>query len=203
MVRLGFTMIELIFAIVGIGISIMSLPTMTNVINNGMENNLNQEAIFAASAKLMDATSGYWDENSMQDINKSHISRVINIDDDDSDPTNDCGVTTKLRPGHINQPFHRRCLDDLTTSPTNTKEDNIYDLDDYEHTDEKIFITYSQSSSGYKQDYKSSIDVTPNSSDANIKEITITIKDESGNTVTVLKTYSANIGETEYFKRTF
>jgi len=74
--RFAFTMIELIFAIVIIAISVMSLPMMAVVTQRGMENNIVQEAIFAASAELMGATSGYWDENSMQDINVSHLSRV-------------------------------------------------------------------------------------------------------------------------------
>ena len=193
MVKLAFTMIELIFAIVVIGISIMSLPIMTNIIDKGVENNLNQEAIFAASAKLMDATSGYWDENSMQDANKSYASRVINID-------GDCNATTKLRAGHINQAYHRRCLENLTTQPTDISDGNFYDIDDATHLDEKIFVDYTDSSAGYKEDFTSSIKVKR---DNDIKTVTITIKDENSKPITMLKTQSANIGETEYFKRTF
>ena len=44
--RFGFTMIELIFAIVIIAISVMSLPMMTQVTNKGLEESLVQEAIF-------------------------------------------------------------------------------------------------------------------------------------------------------------
>jgi type II secretory pathway pseudopilin PulG len=196
MVRAAFTMIELIFSIVIIGISIMSLPTMTNVINKGIENNLNQEAIFAASSKLMDSTSGYWADRSMEDINKSHISRVIDIN-------GNCNSTTRLRPGHINQPYHRRCLDSTSNLNIDANVSTLFSIDDYAHTNEKVFINYTKSSNEYKQDYTSSLNVELNSSDNNIKNITITIDDESGNTITVLKTYSANIGETEYFKRTF
>jgi len=191
MVRFAFTMIELIFAIVVIGISVMSLPTMTNVINKGIENNIVQEAIFASSTELMGATSGYWDENSMQDINKSATSRVINI-------YNDCNSSTKLRFGHINQPYHRRCLDNLSTTPRATSGGNVYDLDDASHSSKDIFINPSPNAKGYKQSYKSTITVVQN---GDIKEITSTIKDENNNTITVLKAQSANIGETEYFKR--
>lgn len=191
MVRFAFTMIELIFAIVIIGISVMSLPTMGNIINKGIENNLVQEAIFASSTELMGATSGYWDENSMQDINKSATSRVIDISDD-------CNTTTNLRFGHINQPYHRRCLDNLSTIARASSGGDVYDLDDASHSNQDIFINTTTDENGYKQSYKSTITVVQKE---DVKEITSTIKDENNNIITVLKAQSANIGETEYFKR--
>lgn len=170
----------------------MSLPTMTNIINKGIESNLVQEAIFAASTELMGASSGYWDENSMQDINLNHLSRVINI-------SGDCDSVTKLRAGHIAQPYHRRCLNDLTTNAVSTAGGSVYDLDDASHLDEDIFIDNTTDASGYKQTYKSDIVVIQV---GNIKKITATIKDENGDTITILRSQSANIGETDYYKRT-
>jgi prepilin-type N-terminal cleavage/methylation domain-containing protein len=55
--RLAFTMIELIFAIVIIAISVMSLPMMTQVTSAGIERNLVQEAIFASVAEINLATT--------------------------------------------------------------------------------------------------------------------------------------------------
>ena len=55
-------------------------------------------------------------------------------------------------------------------------------------------------STTYKKLYKSEIDV---SRDSNIKIITATVTDSDGNPITVLKTQSANIGEIDYYKRTF
>jgi prepilin-type N-terminal cleavage/methylation domain-containing protein len=58
--RYGFTMIELIFAIVIIAISVMSLPMMTQVTTSSSITNLeSDEAIFAAYVKALEAT----DEN--------------------------------------------------------------------------------------------------------------------------------------------
>jgi len=192
MVKHAFTMIELIFAIVIIGISVISLPIMNNVTNKGMENNLVQEAIFAASTEIMGTTSGYWDENSMQDINKSNLSRVINI-------STDCNPSTKLRFGHIPQPYHRRCLDSLTTQALDTKGGVIYDINDATHNYEDIFVDDTTNDKGYKQTYKSKV---TSQLDENVKKITITIKDENDNVVTVLHSQSANIGEADYFKKT-
>ena len=202
--RFAFTMIELIFAIVIIAISVMSLPMMTQVTQKGIESNILQEAIFAASAELMGATAGYWDEVSMRDINVSHLSRVIDIG-----ASNDCNNTTKLKPGHINQPFHRRCLDENSTAITDLDKNitSIYSLDDAAHGTEDIFVdgtaTGTADKTGYKELYNSEINVSLSSTDNNIKIITATVTDSDGNPITVLKTQSANIGEIDYYKRTF
>lgn len=191
--RLAFTMIELIFAIVIIAISVMSLPMMTQVANKGLEESLVQEAIFVGSAELMSATTAYWDTNSMQDINVSSLSRVI-------DRSNNCDASTRLLPGHINQPYHRRCLDANGTI-INVADNNLdtTTLDGMEKTDIPVFINASTTAEGYKKSYTSSIDVNRT---GNIKMITVTIKD-AGTPVTVLRTQSANIGEIDYYKRSF
>ncbi|WP_304545453.1 prepilin-type N-terminal cleavage/methylation domain-containing protein [Sulfurimonas microaerophilic] len=191
--RTAFTMIELIFAIVVISIVVLSVPTFMQVSEQNVENNLAQEAIFAASAELMGATSVYWDENSMQDSNFSALSRVIDI-------SNDCNSTTNLRPGHINQPFHRRCLDNLTTSPANSNGGSVYDLNDLTLTPHTAF-TDTKGPSGYKTDYLSTLSVTQKSTDNNVKIVTVTITDPDNNPITKLKAEVANIGEVEPYKK--
>jgi len=193
--RFAFTLIELIFAIVIISIAVISLPMMVQITSKGIEESLVQEAIFAASAELMGATSGYWDENSMQDINKSHLSRVINLAGDCNDD--------KLRPGHIRQPLHRRCLDEDTTvahdSETPIGALDVFDLNDAAIT-QIMFTDEDKEAEGYKDTYTSSIDV--NRTD-NIKIITSTIKNSKDIDIVILRTQSANIGEIDYYKRRF
>ena len=195
--RSGFTMIELIFAIVIIAISVMSLPMMTQVTSKGIENSLTQEAIFASAAELMGVTAGYWDGNSMDDSALSSLSRVIDIE-------NMCDATTRLKPGHINQPFHRRCLDNNGTiigAADNNPVAGVNAL--IEQASHDIFLNLANTqAAGYKKKYTSTIDV--NRTAANIKIITSTIRDkDSGDLITILKTQSANIGEIDYFKKTF
>ncbi len=198
--RFAFTMIELIFAIVIIAISVLSLPIMIGVINKGVENSLAQEAIFAASAELMGSSAGYWDENSMEDIDVSHLSRVIDI-------ANICD-SDRLRPGHIAQMYHRRCLDNpgaitgVHNSSINLVDINVSDLNNVAHPDESIFTDNTTDAAGYKQTYTSSIIVSLGA-DTNIKEIVATIRDEDGDIVTILRSQSANIGEIDYYKRMF
>ena len=191
--RLAFTLIELIFAIVIIAIAVLSLPMMTQINSRTMDNNLIQEAIFAASAELMGASAGYWDTNSMEDSNLSHISRVIDINSDcDSD---------RLRAGHIAQPFHRRCLDSTTGSVADSPSSTFISLDNAEHTGtfDEIFLNATPDKSGYKRTYYSTLNVTRVD---NTKFLTVTVSD-STDTLVVLKMQSANIGEIDYYKRRF
>ena len=196
--RPAFTMIELVFAIVVIAIAVVSLPMMMQSNTKGMEKNIVQEAIFAASVELMQATTGYWDANSTDDNNESEYSRVINI-------SQDCNSTTKLRPGQINQPYHRRCLDDTDLhTASNEKNSSFITLDDFSHPQRPLFIGETDDGSGYKHmNYTSTLTVHQAADDNNTKILTITVFDENNNTVTLLRTKSANIGEPQYYYRTF
>lgn len=170
---------------------------MSRATQRGVESSIVQEAIFAASAELMGATSGYWDENSMQDINVSHLSRVINIG-------GGCDPLTQLRPGHISQVYHRRCLDDNTTSANDAPGGTIFDLNDAAHGTQAIFIESAAAGTadktGYKEIYESVIEVGISPTNSNIKDITVTVSGAKG-VITVLKAKSANVGEIDYYKR--
>lgn len=199
----AFTLLELVFAIVIIGITIVTLPLMTQATSKGIQNNLVQEAVFAGAAELAQIQTYRWDENSLNPALSNSIARVINI--------NDCDSHTKLRIGHINQPYHRRCLNDLSIKPSTPLGSDANDLDDI---DDNIQINTSLfsgsiSAHGYKDNYKSSIDVSYatfgdiDANSKNIKKITVHITDSQGRLLTSLSTYSANIGEIDYFKRSF
>jgi len=194
----GFTLIELIFAIVVISIVVVSLPMMMQTTTKTIDNNLVQEAIFGASAQLNGAITAHWDENSMQD-DKDGLARVIDV--------NDTSCTNHRRKGHIAQPLHRRCLDDSSTDPLDdAQDDEIFALEDMQTNDEELFDNNS-SAQGYKKSYKYTIsvqrDVDFNGTNEDMKEIDINITDENGNLITVLKTYSANIGEVDFYKRRY
>ena len=202
----AFSMIELIFAIVIIGVSVISLPMMTQVTSKAIEENLVQEAVFAASTELNQIVSYYWDENSVD--NSDSLSKVID--------NSDCNDTTRLRVGHINQPLHRRCLDSNATNPSLTLGSDGGDRDDIDDnivSNEAIFIAESgnvASAEGYKKNYNKTINVeytnfgVTTAASKNIKKITVTISDtEDNTTITKLSTYSANIGEVDYYKRSY
>lgn len=198
--RLAFTMIELIFAIVVISIAVITLPMMAQITSKGIEDNIAQEAIFAASAELMGATSYYWDLNSMYDNNLSRLERVIDVEGVSCDGD-------RLRVGHVNQPYHRRCLDSSAIGLTNTSNATFPNLNNAVHGSELIFTDATKDSAGYKNNYYSTVAVSnvneAGAADNNVKRITVTIADSASNTITLLSTYSANIGEIDFYKRRF
>ena len=200
--RAAFTLIELVFAIIIISISIVSLPIIMQINAEGVEKSIVQEAIFAASAELMGATSYYWDARSIEDINISHLSRVIDVN-------GDCNATTRQRVGHVN----RRCLDSNATVANYTAEDAVttnFGLNRSVHVAGDMFDNIVTEASGYKQSYKSKMeiakgnDINGTQSD-NVKVLTVTVTDPNdiNETLTSLKIFSANIGEVPYYKRRF
>lgn len=212
MVRYAFSMIELIFAIVIIGITVISLPMMTQVTAKGADSNLVQEAIFAAAAKLNEAVTYRWDENSLDPATPDALTQIISVSN------TDCNSSGQ-RLGFIPQPKHRKCLNDTTIRPsttlgTDTGESGpaFYDdLDDVAETGQSL-TSNALSASAYKEAYTSTIAISYaafgviTEASKNIKEINATISEtKNGVTspVTVLRTYSANIGEVDYYKRSF
>lgn len=192
--RFAFTMIELIFAIVVISIAVITLPMMAQMTSKGIEDNIVQEAIFAASAELMGATAYYWDLNSMQDNNLSNLERVIDIGGASCD-------ADRLRPGHVNQPYHRRCLDSNATVVVNTPDNTFPNLNNL--TSRTLFENEAAAGSrdaGYKGSYDTNVTITTTD---DVKKITVSIINSDGDTITSLSTYSANIGEIDFYKRRF
>ena len=201
--RKAFSMIELIFAIVIIGITVMSLPVMSRITQRGVEAGIIQEAIFAASSELMSASAGYWDVGSMDDEEFSYISRVIDVG-------SDCNSTLlsdryRLRPGHITQPLHRRCIDaNITTiAPSAGTSTTFPSLHNAAHIKQAIFTSNDTNATGYKQAYQSWLQVSSNAG-SNIKDINITVYDRDGtNPLVLLRMRSANVGEIDFYKRRF
>ncbi|WP_373003914.1 Tfp pilus assembly protein FimT/FimU [Sulfurimonas sp.] len=205
--RLAFTLIELIFAIVIIAVSVMSLPMMTQVTSSGMEKNLVQEAIFASVAEINLATTYVWDERSLLSSDADDLSKVVPT----TGAADDCNASRK-RPGHIN----RICIEDITTIPglfTGTIDENSSSLEVAGLNSYKDIYTGTTEASGYKlSNYKSKLDVTRcgaiyggncqdfglEADNINLKEITVTVQNDKNETVMLLRTYSANIGEVAY-----
>ncbi len=199
-IKKAFTLIELVFAIVIIAISVISLPMMTQVTSKGIEGNLVQEAIFAASTELNNVMTYNWDENSIEGSNS--FSRVI------WSTAGECDNTTKLRLGHIGQEKHRRCLDNNLTSATHTNENDGNDLDDAQHGYTKLFIGAIGSKS-YKDSYESDLAVTKDANfgaianNPDVKLIRVIVRNSQGETITQLDAFSSNIGEIDYYGRTY
>ncbi|MDQ7044159.1 MAG: prepilin-type N-terminal cleavage/methylation domain-containing protein [Sulfurimonas sp.] len=206
--KYAFTMIELIFAIVIIAISVISLPMMIQTSGDSIEKNILQEAIFAAESILNESTTYYWDKNSQNDANLSDgYSRVIN--------TGDCigaGVPYR-RVGHIN----RQCLDDNTTG-VDTVGDNSsveWAANIYSGTIILEGNSVNGASATYKRNYNATVLVNScatgaclqfglETNNANLKELVIKITDpDTNNPLVLLRAYTANIGAVQPESRVF
>lgn len=198
--RHAFTLIELIFAIVVMSIVVMSLPIMMQTTSKAIEDNIVQEAIFAASAELMGATTFYWDLNSTTDFNLSNLSRVVDVNGNCEN--NISSTRHRLMLGHIEQPFHRRCLDSTDNTIASTADATFQNLNNAVHGNQVIFTDNTTEATGYKESYGSTMTINLLNNN-NVKQLTSTITDADGNTLTVLRTFCANIGEVEYYKRRF
>ena len=210
----GFSLIEVIFAIVIMGIIVVSLPVMMGSNNKGVSMTIVQEAIFGASTELNQALSYRWDENSRDDVNNSNgLAYVIETGDCDK---NSSSVRFRLRPGHIVQALHRRCLDSNITAPSTTfgldaGDGGVADdIDDISLTAKPMFLN-SGSKTGYKQGFRSEFKIeyvamggTIAVADHDAKLITITVKEKDTEViVTKLRSYTLNIGEIDFHKRTY
>ena len=203
MIRYAFTLIELIFAIVIIGVTVITLPMMSQVTSEGIDESIVQEAIFAAATELNEATTHHWDESSF-DINAENTySRVVTTA---IGAATGCNNITRLRPGHINQERHRRCTDVNSTVSNAIADANISALNDAAHGADDIFENAAAEAAGYKKIYTSVLTVDNPASfgglnNNDIKKIEVTVSDTE-DAVTKLTTYSFNIGEIDYYERT-
>jgi hypothetical protein len=181
---------------------------MNRVIEKGVSANIVQEAIFAATTELNEATTAHWDENSFEPGKTDELSRVIDIPVNPIRCDNNSSHDNYRRlPGHLKQPLHRRCLDDNTTTYSNTDVAGVTSLWDMTHASENIFIDSTTDETGYKQEYNSTVQIIHpadfNGSNYNIKEIIISIQKSDGTLITKLRTFSMNIGEVDYLKKEY
>lgn len=205
----AFTMIELIFAIVIIAITVISLPMMTQASGKSIEGSVLQEAIFASEAILNESTTYYWDTRSQEDTNTSGgYSRVINM--------GSClgAGPPYRRVGHIN----RQCLDNNTTGPLLTTGGGTT-LEVAPTIYNNTIALEGANTTGGAATYKSAYNVIATVSycgtqpctqfgleanNPNLKQIQVQIINPDTNTTLILlRGYSANIGEVKPESRIF
>ena len=218
--RRGASMIELVIAIVVMGIAVMSLPLILTQSQNSNAMALQQEAILATKTKLGYLLSYEWDANSYDAL--ASVSRVLNTTasanaDDDFD------VTTIRRTGHVVADNRRRLRDDLAAPSTDGgagwADATLEDIDDFDGKDENttiasetmdyIFnlqlmptVNYISDTASYvnQQDMNFTFNAnTTFTNPTNIKMITVTT---TGNNINiVLRAFASNVGESTLMKR--
>jgi len=216
-VRKASSMIELVIAIVVMGIAVMTLPLM---LERTQENNafaMQQEAILAARTELGDILTFPWDENSIQND-------VVGVLDVHANADNELDRnTTQRRVGHVFQDRRRKFFanNTLTTTPANLGNDgNLNDIDDFIGVnnynlsgnldyrfdfDMNTSVVYISDTANYAaQDMANfTFSKVANPTSTNIKMVSVTLDINATDTSFRLDAYSTNIGGSSLLRRAY
>ena len=226
MVKKGFTFIELVVAIVVIGIAMMSVPLLLSQSSRTNEFSISQEAVLAGSTKIGNILTYPWDDKLVSEVDVKHILDVTNGDLDlDRFPDNN----STRRKGNFKANFRRKFDTNLTFASVvlgrvgDTNASAYNDIDDFNGVSEtitsggtgdylmdlnlstKVFYisddaNYSSSPTLNFGDLNASL-VTPTT---NLKMIEVKVVNRTNHQlVTTLRAFSANIGSYELIYRTF
>ena len=220
--RKAASMIELVIAIVVMGIAMMTLPLMLTTTQNNNTFAMRQEAILAARTQLGDELTYLWDENSMD---SNHNVAVL-----DTNSTNiffERVPSTIRRIGHIKGNKRRKYFASPTyaTAPANLGKDGIEatpnDIDDFssstpitiQHVANTLDYRYNLNmtttvsyvddnfTQGTPFDFNTS--ATSPAKSTNIKMITLIITNDNNDFNMTLRAYSSNIGANQLLRRDF
>jgi len=237
--KTAFTMIELIFAILIISISMLTLPAMMRVDAKNQEASLYQEGIMLTTTKIAQALTFYWDVNSQPLAGAATTSLVLNTNGDAELSARDFlrdsagnvlvpNVLSDFRVGHFQEQLRRRLTpasNQLAAAAIGGYVNPSNSISDLNGDFQAIGIAAGQTS--YKKQWQLTTLVTyvadntnyaasniafnfstaPIAGPTNIKMVQITAIDVTpGAPVSQgvrLYSYSANIGEAEFFKRRY
>lgn len=220
--RHAASMLELIVAIVIMGIAVMTLPLLLSQTQNNNQYSMQQEIILAARTKIGDTLTYRWDQNSLQN---GTIKVLVTNGDNELNVSSD-GVR---RIGHVKGDKRRKffsALNQATTpanlgpdtgalndiddfnsaTPTNltlsTQTTNLdYHVKDFNMTTSVVYVSDSANYSASNINFV--FGTTPvTTGSTNIKMLTLSITGSDISPFT-LRTYSCNIGESELLRKAY
>ena len=219
--RKAASMLELIIAIVVMGIAVMTLPVLLLKTQSNNEYALQQEVILAARTKMGDTLTYRWDENSL--INDKIF---VLMTDGDSD-LNISAPGSIRRIGHVTGSKRRKFSNDINSStpvanlgPDGGDLDDIDDFNgkvnnleigsqvttlDYHFTDFNLTTTvvYVSDDANYSaQNLNFTFDTNASTTTTSLKMLTLKVKGPN-NTPFTIRSYSCNIGESELLRKAY
>jgi len=221
--RKAASMLELVIAIVVMGIAVMTLPILLLKTQNNNEYTLQQEIILAARTKMGDTLTYRWDENSL--IND----KIFVLMTDGDSELNITSPGSIRRIGHVVGSKRRKFSNDLNSSTpvANLGPDggDLDDIDDFDGKTDKIELSYLSQATSLDYHFKdfnltttvayvsdaadySSSDMNFTFSDTNasttssIKMLTLKVKGPN-NVPFTIRSYSCNIGESELLRKAY
>jgi len=207
--RLAFTMIELIFAIVVIGVTVLTVPLMIQTNNKALEGNAAQEAVFLTSSVLSVTTTLVWDNRSIVSVTGDSyvLAKILDISGGTSAYQRP-DINSTQRVGGIDEDLHRQFYDYNGSLITPAQDDVVTLSATLDGSVADI--------SGFKQAYSivakrwyvpdngdlSTTQATATTK-SNLKLTEVAIYSEEGDVIAKLRAYTANIGEVDFARRKF
>ncbi len=225
--RRGASLIELIFTIVVMGISMAAIPPLLVSISKSNDFSINQEAILAGVTKVDNILTYEWDESNTGSVTLKHVLDVNSGDNElDRFPT----ITSTMRRGHFvgtdRRKFWPTTLNASAIGIDNPAEaTSPNDIDDFNGRVDNLIVN-SASNTDYVKDFRlettvayvadatdyTQSTITFNFSTApvaagtttNIKMVEVRVVDLLNNeTVSIIRSFASNIGSTKLLTRTF
>ncbi|MDD3343234.1 MAG: hypothetical protein PHR87_06655 [Sulfurospirillaceae bacterium] len=211
--RSAMSMIELVFAIVIMGIAVMSLPLILTQVQSNNAFAMQQEAILAAKAKIGDVLTYEWDDRSYS----PNASSTFVLDVTHGDAELNAVPPTPRRVGHIDTDYRRKFFPNTTnaTLTLGSEGGDLDDVDDFTNTTTSIAaavegagtldyvfdlnlsttVSYANDSGTYSDQNLTDFTFNPavNAASTNIK--TIEVKVSGGDQNITLRAFTCNIGE--------
>jgi Tfp pilus assembly protein PilV len=201
--KCSFSLLELVVAIVIIGISVTSIPMFLNTVSNNFSTSSKESSFFNAYALLDLIQKENWDENNTKADNYYKVLTSINGDVALKCPrkgvlqlNNKSGAecaTADNKTSHIG-------IDSGENDNDSTTFDDVDDFNGYSTTVggyslsiSVFYITDNANNYNSKTIFFNQTN-TPLSHDSNIKLINVAVNDSAGNLVARLKYFSSNIG---------
>lgn len=220
--RSAFTMIELIFAIVIIAISMLALPMIMTVDASNQEDSLVQEGIMLTTTKVSQALTFPWDP-----VSSSEAAGVMSASQVLDTPVPPAGLersaVADFRIGHFQAQLRRRLTPPTAPRAASAIGAGANSISSLDGDSEPVGVAGGQF--GYKKQWRLDTSVsyvtdvaayagtainfaynTAATGPSNIKMVQVTATDitpgSAGNIVR-LTSYSSNIGEAEFYKRRY
>lgn len=216
------TLIELVFAIVIIGISLMTLPSMLSVTTKTTEMVMESRGFWHGISKVLAVTSMAWDESNVVEIDSYASYGVLNTNDASFDHPAyaselNCTVAENtLRPGHYEGNSRRSCnaLNASTIQNDGEGAENYDDIDDFNGLTDGIddnldgnddffvivdvaYIPYVfTGDTKYVKQFSTSVTAGSTTDTSSIKRVNVEVQNSGGERITTYYYYATNIGTT-------
>ncbi len=195
----AFSLIELIFTIVIIGVAFLSVPTIIFSSSRSLEHFMESRGYNHAISKINIIKNFAWDEANANDLVNLGFYSVLHTQQDDAGTELMCP-----RAGHYAVDYHRVCSANVATAIGNDGEadGSFNDIDDFDGSTDALSDGFTTTVTVEYAPYQNAtVAMTYQSANiaaqtTGIKRIRIAVTDSAnGNAITNYYYYSANIGK--------